>query len=142
MATLTSSSFTRSTTIAIASRPRLTMSLPRALESIVASGVRTAAPTGIALSEQTVMVGTSAQSSQPSRTIGSGSVMSDPSKAVQVAATGAVKGHNHNSITSYDAVALLDSRKPCGVVDGQGAGISRKGAFVISLGSRPPSPPV
>jgi hypothetical protein len=128
MATLTSSTFTRSTRIVAASRPRLTMPLSRALEGILVSGGNTVVSTRPAVPTHAA----------PSLLAVSGS----SAKTYPSAVTGAVKGHNHKSITTTDAVALLDSRKPCGAVDDQGAGMSRKGAFVISLGSRPPSPPV
>lgn len=110
MATLTISTNPRSTRNAIASRPRLTMPLARALETILVSGALEASSSRYAVSTLS-------------------------------AATGAVMGRNHKSTTT-DAVVLLDSRKPCGAVDGRGAGMSRQDAFVISLGSRPPSPPV
>ncbi|QDP96456.1 hypothetical protein FOE78_11560 [Microlunatus elymi] len=113
MATLTRSISTRSTVIIPASRPRLTMSLSRALGTIMPAGGRYSAsvrPTaGIALHQDLLS---------------------------QI--------NDHKSITT-DVTVQLDSSKPCAAVIDQGAqGMSRnaKGAFVTSLGSRPPSPPV
>jgi hypothetical protein len=47
--------------------------------------------------------------------------------------------------TTIDIAVQLGSRKPCGDVDDQGARVmfgNTTGAFVTSLGDRPPSPPV
>jgi hypothetical protein len=46
--------------------------------------------------------------------------------------------------TTIDIAVQLGSRKPCGDVDDQGARVmfgNTTGAFVTSLGDRPPSPP-
>lgn len=120
MATLILSTTARSTTtapgtiasntIGLTSRPRLTMPLSRALETIVASGAHKASSHHYAASTTSAL-------------------------------TCADAGCNHKSATNDD-IALLDSRKSCGVVDDRGAGMSRQDAFVISLGSRPPSPPL
>ena len=145
MATLTFSTLTRSTRIVAASRTRLTMPLSRALDAIgvvethvvPVSGGRGAASCSTQASFGTAQVSGPVQVSRQDQAFSQESAA--VSHAYQGKASAAGYRHDHKSITTTnDTALLLDSQKPCGVVDGRG---SMKDAFAISLGSRPPSPP-
>ena len=117
MATLTRSDSTRSTVIVPASRPRLSMPLSPAVEMIM---------------------------------------VAERPYAVSAALRDRLAGSRHDvradlindkftTTTTIDIAVQLGSRKPCGDVDDQGARVmfgNTTGAFVTSLGDRPPSPPV
>jgi hypothetical protein len=117
MATLTNSEFTRSTAIVPASRPRLSMPLSPAVEMIMVA-TRPAAVSARLLD----------RIAGPQHDVRADSLIND------------------NSITTtIDIPVQLGSRKPCGDVDDLGAPAAmygKQGAFVTSLGDRPPSPPV
>jgi hypothetical protein len=70
-------------------------------------------------------------------------VLAGRADAYPPAVAGVQPADRNNSITSIDLTVACDSRLR-GVVDGKGAigSSAEHGAFVTSLGSRPPSPPV
>ena len=117
MATLTRSEFSRSTVIVPASRPRLSMPLPPAVEMIMVAERPAAVCTRLL-----------------DRIAGSRHDVR----------TDLLINDNFITTTTTDTAVRLGSRKPCGDVDDLGAKAmyGQQGAFVTSLGDRPPSPPV
>jgi hypothetical protein len=116
MATLMFSETTRSTEFVPASSPRLSMPLSPAVEMIMAA-------------ERSYAVSADLRDR-----------LADSRHDVRADLI-----NDNSTTTMIDIAVQLGSRKPCGDVDDQGARAmfgNTTGAFVTSLGDRPPSPPV
>jgi len=129
MATLTIDEITRSTRIDPASRPRLSMPLSAARDALIVSGRR------LALTGQVPGTKYALSASY------------GPSDDLQQHGSPAALINDNNSInpSTTDIAARLGTRKSCGDVNDEGVKAIKfygMGAFVLRLGSRPPSPPV